>query len=211
MKEMITKRIERTKVIAVADGIYGEACLMLAKALRNGGVELLELVLHEDNHQLVWSTIQKLRRVLISSMTIGIGNCLSIHEVNTAKDCGAGFVSSYFTDKDVIHAANELDLVMIPGALTPTEIVYAHRVGADFVKVFPAGSMGPAYFKDIRPAIKDIPILAHGGITRPNVRLYEHAGAVGIFADDCLFTQELVTNEDWLQITNTTKTFISTL
>lgn len=66
-------------------------------------------------------------------------------------------------------------------------------------------TMGPAYFKNIHHAIKDIPILAHTGITRPNARLYEHTGAVGLFADDCLFTQEMVTNVEWLQITHTTR------
>lgn len=211
MKEQITKRIERTKVIAVADGIYDGPCVNLAKALRNGGVELLELVLHEDNHQLVWATVQQLRQKLGDSIAIGIGNVLSVCEVRTASDVGAAFVSSYITDTEVIQAANESDLVMIPGALTPTEIVLAHRAGADFVKVFPTASMGPAYLKDIHPAIQDIPILAYGGITRPNVRLYKHAGAVGVFADDCLFTPEMVAQDDWAQITDTAKIFVNTL
>lgn len=211
MKELITKRIERTKVIAVADGIYGDACVKLASALRNGGVELLELALTAENHAQVWSTAQRLVQEFGDTISIGIGNVLSPEEVIQAKNAGATFLSSYITDLDIIHAANELDLVSIPGALTPAEIVYAYRSGADFVKIFPAGSMGPAYFTHIHPAIKHIPILAQGGITRPNVRLYEHAGVMGVFVDECLFTEEMLGKKSWDEITHLTRTFVSTL
>ena len=211
MKEQITKRIERTKVIAIADGIYGETCIKLARALCNGGVELLELTLDENNHSHVWETAQLLHCELGDTMTIGFGNVTSVDDVNAAKETGANFVSSFTTDEEIIHAANKLDLVAIPGALTPTEIKFAHRCGADFIKVFPTGCMGPAYFNHIQPAIKGIPILAQSGITRSNVRLYKNAGVTGIFVNDCLYTREMIERENWQEITDTSKTFIHTL
>lgn len=71
--------------------------------------------------------------------------------------------------------------------------------------------MGPAYFNQIQPAIKGIPILAQSGITRPNVRLYKNAGVTGVFVDDCLYTKEMIERENWQEITDTSKTFIHTL
>lgn len=210
MKEQIINKIERAKIIVDVEGIYGEPCAMLVKALRSGGIEVVELVLADRNHQKVWDTINYLRQ-MGTLVTVGVGNVRTAHEVQMAKAYGAEFVSSYISDAAVIHAANDLGIVVIPGALTPSEIVMAHRTGADFVKVFPTASMGPAYFKDIRPAIKDISIFACGGITRPNVRLYEHAGATGMFVDDTLFSEEQVNNGDWEQIRENARRFVSTL
>ena len=145
------------------------------------------------------------------TMSVGIGNVTSLDEVKAAKEAGANFVSSYTADEAIIHAANHFDLVTIPGALTPTEIMFAHQCGADFIKVYPAGSMGPAYFKHIHPAIKGIPILAQTGITRPNVRLYRNAGVTGVFVDDCLYTREMVERGSWKEIADTSKKITHTL
>lgn len=211
MKDLITKRIEREKVIATANGIFGDDCVKLASALYNGGIKVLELHLSTDNHAQISKSIHQLQKEFGDTLSVGLGNVLSLEDIRFAKDTGAKFASSPITDIEVIRSANELGLVIIPGALTPTEIVHAHRNGADFVKVYPAGSMGPAYFHHIQPVIKNIPVLAQGGITRPNVRLYKNAGVTGFFVDDCLYTRELIEKQNWQEITDTSKTFNHTL
>ncbi len=198
-------------MIASADGIYGETCVKLARSLCNGGVVLLELSLNENNHSHVWKTARLLHCEFGDTMSVGIGNVTSLDEVKVAKEAGASFVSSYTTDEAIIHAANHFDLITIPGALTPTEIMFAHQCCADFIKVYPAGSMGPAYFKHVHPAIKGIPVLAQTGITRPNVWLYRNAGVTGVFVDDCLYTREMVERGSWKEIADTSKKITHTL
>ena len=99
-----------------------------------------------------------------------------------AASAGAQYIVSPGTVPDVIRAAKEYDLVSIPGALTPTEILTAHRLGGDIVKLFPVSFVGTEYIDQIRPVIGTIPIMANGGVSVWNMRAFLDAGctAVGI-------------------------------
>lgn len=214
MKEHVIQRISEKRVIVVTNGIYGEGFVELSKALYAGGVELIELVLEQDNvdqNEQVFTTVKLLRRELGNNLVVGIGNVFSRDNIILAKDYGADFVSFLDANDALIMAANDNNLVSIAGALTPTEIVYAYNCGSDFVKVYPACSVGPAYFTNIHPMLKHIPLLVHGGINRSNVRLYKNAGIEGFCVDDCLFNQSQVENCDWKQIAEITRSFLQTI
>ena len=111
----------------------------------------------------------------------------------------------------MIMATTDAGMVSIPGALTPTEVIYAHNCGADFVNVFPACSMGPAYFTNTHNVLNHIPMLAFGGINRNNVRLYTRAGVTGVCVDDCLYSLEQIANGEWEQITSEVIKFLQTI
>lgn len=208
MKQQIINRILDEKIIAIVRGFYGEDCLNLAKALHNGGVNLMEVTfdqLDKDLQKRTVETVQLLRKELGDSMEFGAGTVTSPELVNMAKEAGATFIVSPDTDEDVIRATVEADMVSIPGALTPTEMKQACKFGADFVKVFPANSVGPAYFKAVRAPLSQVRMLAVGSVNEDNMKDYFAAGAVGAGVAGCLFKKEWVLNGEWDRITEACK------
>ena len=152
MKQQVIEKILEYKAIAIVRGVYGEDCLNLAKALCAGGIKLLEATFDQKSQEeriKTTETIKLLCRELGDQMLFGAGTVTTPEMVKMAKDAGATFIISPDTCEEVIRATVDMGLVSIPGALTPTEIAQAHRFGADFVKVFPANRMGPAYIKDV--------------------------------------------------------------
>ena len=144
---------------------------------------------------------QRLISALVSRfegrMQIGAGTVLSDAEAEAAVDAGAGFIISPGADEAVIRATRRLGAVSIPGAYTPTEIVAAWNAGADFVKLFPAGDMGPGYIKAIRAPLAHIPMLAVGSVTRENIPLLLKSGVCGFGIGGSLLSKALIDAGDY--------------
>ena len=214
MRDGMIKKILNDKVIAIVRGIYDEECLNLAKALHKGGVNLLEVTFDQKSQEerlRTVNTLKLLNQELGDKMAFGAGTVTTVEMVHMAKEGGAKFIISPDTDPDVIRATVEADMVSIPGALTPTEIKQAHVNGADFVKVFPAGSMGVSYLKAVAAPLSNVRMLAVGGVDGNNVRDYLAAGAVGAGVASCLFKKEWVKAGEWDRITEASKTFVALL
>lgn len=214
MRDGMIKKILNDKVIAIVRGIYDEECLNLAKALHKGGVNLLEVTFDQKSQEerlRTVNTLKLLNQELGDKMAFGAGTVTTVEMVHMAKEGGAKFIISPDTDPDVIKATVEADMVSIPGALTPTEIKQANVNGADFVKVFPAGSMGVSYLKAVAAPLSNVRMLAVGGVDGNNVRDYLAAGAVGAGVASCLFKKEWVKAGEWDRITEASKTFVALL
>ncbi|WP_436700792.1 bifunctional 4-hydroxy-2-oxoglutarate aldolase/2-dehydro-3-deoxy-phosphogluconate aldolase [Nocardioides sp. BYT-33-1] len=111
----------------------------------------------------------------------GVGTALTREHVLEAAEAGAEFVVAPDTEPEVASAAAEAGLAWLPGALTPTEIVRAWRLGATAVKVFPASALGgPGYIAAVRAPLEHIPLIPTGGVGPTNVADYLSAGAVGV-------------------------------
>ena len=89
----------------------------------------------------------------------------------------------------------------MPGALTPTEAMEAHKAGADFVKIFPAGNMGPGYIKAIRSPLRYLRLLAVGGVNEKNFADFMKAGCVGAGIGGNLVNKEWIANGEFGRIT----------
>ncbi|MBR4863589.1 MAG: bifunctional 4-hydroxy-2-oxoglutarate aldolase/2-dehydro-3-deoxy-phosphogluconate aldolase [Oscillospiraceae bacterium] len=214
MREEIIQKILEEKVIAIVRGVYGEDCVNLAKALHRGGVKLMEVTFDQKSaqeRQKTADTIRLLQETLGGEMAFGAGTVTTVEMVQQAKEAGARFIISPDTDKDVIKATVAMDMVSIPGALTPTEMMQAHRAGADFVKVFPANQVGPAYFKTVAAPLSHVRMLAVGGVDGSNVVAYMQAGAVGAGVAGCLFKPQWVKDGQFDAITQATADFMATL
>ena len=214
MRETIIQKILDKKAIAIVRGIYDEDCVKLAAALADGGVELLEVTFDQrsaEERQRTCDTIRALNAALGDRMAFGAGTVTTVEMVEMAKNAGAQFIVSPDTNDAVIKATVATDMVSIPGALTPTEIAHAHNCGADFVKLFPANAMGPAYLKNICAPLSHVRILAVGGVDERNVKEYFAAGAVGAGVASCLFRKEWVRDGEWDRITAAAKTFCQLL
>ncbi len=214
MREEMIQKILEEKVIAIVRGIYGEDCVNLAKALCRGGVKLMEVTFDQKSaqeRQKTADTIRLLQETLGGEMAFGAGTVTTVEMVQQAKEAGARFIISPDTDKDVIAATVAMDMVSIPGAMTPTEMMQAHRAGADFVKVFPANHVGPAYFKAVAAPLSQVRMLAVGGVDGSNVGAYMQAGAAGAGVAGCLFKPQWVKDGQWDTITEATAEFVETL
>ena len=214
MRESIIKAIEERKVIAIVRGIHGQDCVGLARALHEGGVDLLEATfdpVDASERLRTVATIKALVQNLGGQMIFGAGTVTTVEMVLQAKNAGAQFIVSPNTDEKVIRATVGADMVSIPGALTPSEIKFAYDCGGDFIKVFPACSMGVSYFKNIHAPLSQIRLLAVGGVNEKDAHDYLAAGAVGIGVAGCLFKKEWVHAKEWEKITLAAKALMENL
>ncbi|KQR39417.1 hypothetical protein ASF80_08380 [Microbacterium sp. Leaf159] len=111
---------------------------------------------------------------------VGVGTALSVGDVESAVDAGARFVVTPTTDRDVIRAAVDAGVPVLPGAATPTEAVQALNWGATFVKLFPASLWTPAAMRDVLTALPDLPLVPTGGVDPENAAEWMRAGAVAL-------------------------------
>ncbi len=214
LREETIRIIEEKKVIAIVRGLYGEEILRLAQALHAGGVDVLEATfdpMDAADRIRTAETIRMLTENLGDCMLFGAGTVTAEEMVRQAHDAGARFIVSPNTDEAVIRATRALDMVSVPGALTPTEIKYAHNLGADFVKVFPACNMGVSYFKNIHAPLKDVRLLAVGGVKTENAAEYMAAGCVGLGVAGCLFQKDWIRAGEWDRVTQAAKALLAVL
>jgi len=175
--------IRTEKLFAILRGVKRDQIVETARALSRGGVKLLEVTFNHDSPHGIEETLECLKRLrdaLSKEICLGAGTVLSAEQVRLAADAGAEFIVSPNVDQDVIRATKDLAMVSLPGALTPTEIVQAHNAGADMVKLFPGGSLGPDYVKAMCGPLKGIPLIVVGGVELENIPQFFAAGAVGV-------------------------------
>jgi 2-dehydro-3-deoxyphosphogluconate aldolase / (4S)-4-hydroxy-2-oxoglutarate aldolase len=163
--------IDSARLLAIVR--FREPCDLDAvlDALDSSGVRLLEVTADTPG------ALDAVRRSVESGRTVGVGTVTSAEQVRRCADAGARFVVSPGLLDEVVATAIELGIDPIPGALTPTEILRALRLGAPAVKVFPASLGGPAYLRALRGPFPDVPFVPTGGIRIEHVISYLEAGA----------------------------------
>lgn len=211
MRETIINQVLEHKLIAIVRGVYGQDCLNLAKALWAGGIRLLEVTFDQSDPAL-WQktadTVCLLNQELGDRMLFGSGTVTSVELVELAKNAGAKFIVSPDTNEDVIRATVAAGMVSMPGALTPTEVLTAHRFGADFVKLFPVGNLGASYLKAVSAPINHVRLLAVGGVNESNVAQYLAAGAVGAGVGGNLVNKQWIAAGEFQKITDLASSFV---
>lgn len=211
MREELIQRVLDKKIVAIVRGVYGEDCVKLAQALYEGGIELLEVTFDQSKPEELSRTAESIRRLverLGDKMIFGAGTVTTLEMLELAKNAGAMFIVSPDTNEEVIRATVAAGMVSMPGALTPTEIVTAYRAGADFVKLFPAGTQGTAYFKAVTAPLNHIRLLAVGGVNEKNITDFLAAGAVGVGVGGNLVNKTWIKNGEFDKITNVAREFV---
>lgn len=180
----------------------------MAKAVAAGGMRLIEITWNSDRPALL---IEKLRLAL-PDCTIGSGTLLSREQVQEAIAAGSQFLFTPHFDRILLQAALDKTVPMIPGALSPTEIVNAWQAGAASVKVFPVQAVGGTdYIKSLQGPLGSIPLIPTGGITPDNARAFLDAGAIAVGLSGQLFPTVAIVNRDWEQITQKAKTLVRSI
>ena len=204
MRNEIIKAVEAYKLIAILRGVPSEKLISVVEAMYQGGIRLLEITYSADGStpdEVTAENIGRLASHFKGRMYIGAGTGLTPEQVRMTKAVGGQFIVSPDTSRDVITETVKKGHVSIPGALTPTEIRFAHDCGADFVKLFPVKTMGSEYVKQVRAPLSHIKLLAVGGINEKNIAEYLAAGVSGFGLGSNIAKKELVEAEDYAAIT----------
>ncbi len=138
---------------------------------------------------------------------IGAGTVLDAAMAEAAISAGARFVVGPGFDAEMVRLCNTRGVPVIPGALTPTEIIGAWKAGADVVKIFPAELVGPGYLRAIKEPLPQIELLPTKGIDFDTVRSYLDAGAIAVGVGAVLLSNEMIENKEFSQITRNARRF----
>ncbi len=169
----------------------------MAQAAAAGGIKLIEITANSDRP---WDLIELLRAEL-PDCSIGTGTVLTMSDALNAISCGAEYIFTPHLDLSLIDAATTAEIPIIPGALTPTEIITAWHSGATAVKVFPIQSMGGAsYLQVLQGPIAQIPLIPTGGVTVDNAPAFLAAGAVAVGLAGSLFPAAEIAQANWQSI-----------
>jgi 2-dehydro-3-deoxyphosphogluconate aldolase / (4S)-4-hydroxy-2-oxoglutarate aldolase len=155
--------------------------------LIENGIRFIEITMESDQAEpFLRSTKQQEKDRVI----FGAGTVTTLALAKKAKFAGAKFLVTPNFNPEVIRFALDHELPIFCGAMTPTEIFQAHEAGADAVKVFPAATLGPQYFKELRGPFPDITLVATGGVGISNAALFFEAGANAIGVASALIPKD---------------------
>jgi 2-dehydro-3-deoxyphosphogluconate aldolase/(4S)-4-hydroxy-2-oxoglutarate aldolase len=175
----------------------------MAQAVAAGGMPLIEITWNTDRAPELISQL----RLELPHCTIGTGTLLNLVQLQQAIDAGAQFLFTPHVDPALIAAAVDAAVPMVPGALSPTEIVTAWNAGASCVKVFPIEAVGGAsYIKSLQGPLGQIPLIPTGGVTLENAKSFIAAGAIAVGLSGDLFPKALIAAGDWEAIAQRAKT-----
>lgn len=173
----ITAQLRDTGVAAILRADRPDHLHDIAHALAATGITCLELTLTTPG---ALDALTRLRGGLDAGVALGMGSVLDAAQAEAALDAGAEFLVSPGVSEAVARAARARGTPYYPGALTPTEVLAAWRLGVPAVKLFPAAAGGPRYLRDIRGPLPDIPLMPTGGIALEQIADYLGAGAVAV-------------------------------
>ncbi|HKZ82953.1 MAG TPA: bifunctional 4-hydroxy-2-oxoglutarate aldolase/2-dehydro-3-deoxy-phosphogluconate aldolase [Anaerolineae bacterium] len=195
--EQVLDTIRIGGVIAIVRLADLSAAVPLSHALLSGGVTALEFTLTNPEALKVMPEVKAaIPELAKGQAVIGMGTVLDADMARASIEAGAQFVVSPTTDFDTIEICRRLDMTVIPGALTPTEILKAWKAGATAVKVFPARSVSPAYVKDVREPLPFLRLIPTGGIDLENAGAYIRHGAFAVGVGGNLVDKRLIAAGD---------------
>jgi 2-dehydro-3-deoxyphosphogluconate aldolase/(4S)-4-hydroxy-2-oxoglutarate aldolase len=204
-KTAVIARIKAEGAVAVIRTDSIERALGAANAVIAGGFRAIEITYSFNG---ATEAIAKLSDANENDLLIGAGTILNRGQVREAVGAGARFLVSPCVFPEVIDAARELQVAIIPGAFTPTEIYTAYSLGADIVKLFPAVRYGPEYLRALRRPLPQIPIMPTSGVDATNVAEWFRAGAVAVGAVSSVLDPVLIRNGDWAELTQRAQQFM---
>ena len=198
------KRIEESGIVAVVRAESSEQALKTAEALKVGGIQAIEITMTVPGAvEVIRDLAQKYQN---NEILIGAGSVL---DAETARFCllaGAEYIVSPALDIETIKLCNRYQKIVIPGAMSVTEVLRAMEAGADVVKIFPATLFGPKIIKAIKGPLPQAPLLPTGGVSLDNVDQWIIAGSFAVGVGSALTVG--AKKGDYDKVTRTAKEFV---
>lgn len=209
MKDVM-KMILDGKMVAIIRGVSSQHILPTVEAMVAGGIDCVEVTFNAKDKAMSEDTLVCIRMIkehFGDRVAVGAGTVLTVEDVERAAEAGAEFMISPNTDAAVIQKTKAMGLISIPGAVTPTEILHAHSLGADIVKLFPAATLGLDYIKAVTGPINHVPLTAVGGIDADNAMDFIKAGCVGVSVGGNLVNKKLILEGRFDEIENLARAY----
>jgi 2-dehydro-3-deoxyphosphogluconate aldolase/(4S)-4-hydroxy-2-oxoglutarate aldolase len=176
-KQEVRGRIEKLGIIPAIRVASVEDALFAAESVSQGGIPIVEVTLTVPEAQNVIShLVQNAPEVIV-----GAGGVSDIETARRCLDAGAEFLTSDGFDPEIVNFAVKENAVMIPGTLTPSEVIRAWKMGPDFVKVVPCAQVGgESYIRALKTMFPNVPLIAAGGVNQQTASSFILAGAVAL-------------------------------
>ena len=200
----IVSGIEAEGLVAIVRVPRPEWTLPLAKALVAGGVRGVEVTMSIPN---ALEAVRTLDRELGDEILLGVGTVIDDDTCRAAIDAGAKYIVSPVTKPSLVATAHELDRPVMLGAYTPTEAQAAHEAGSDFIKIFPADTLGPGYIKSLLVPLPHLKIIPTGGVNLDTMEAFLAAGSAALGTGSALLKKEIIAGENWGELARLAKRF----
>jgi 2-dehydro-3-deoxyphosphogluconate aldolase/(4S)-4-hydroxy-2-oxoglutarate aldolase len=206
MKSEIIARLTDPGIIAVVRAQKSEQVIPLSEALLAGGVIAIEITMTTPN---AIAAIRDARQKLGERALIGVGTILDADTCRSALQAGAEFVVTPVLRPEFVPIVHGAERPIMLGAYTPTEAQTAHEAGADFIKIFPADTLGPGYIKGIRAPLPHLRIVPTGGVDVHNVADFLKAGCAALGVGSSLVSAKILQDANWPELTRKAAEFVA--
>lgn len=208
MNNPMLQELLNHKIIAILRGVEPSYSLPLGQAIIDGGIKFMEITMNTAGAE---TMIMEWRKNFADQAYVGAGTVIDLEHAERAIAAGAQFLISPNLDVEAIKYAQQHNIPMWPGVMTPTEIIAAMKAGVDAVKLFPMASLGVNYLREIRGPIDQFPIIATGGVKLDNIRDYFAAGANAVGMGGKLVDLQLAREGKFDEITACIKQYIEAI
>jgi len=197
-KEEVRARIEELAIVPAVRAANAEDALFAAEAVSRGGLPIVELTMTVPKAtELIAHLVKK-----HPHMVVGAGTVLDLETARACLAAGAKFITSPGLDLEIVGFAVQAGVTVIPGVLTPSEIIAAVKAGADFVKIFPCSQVGGVdYLHALKAPFPRVSFIAAGGVNQQTAGKYLAAGATAVGIGAELIPPRAVTirEADWIE------------
>src|SRR4051812_16931594 len=207
-KHDIIHRMLNPGIVAVIRADSSSQLLDAAKAMAEGGVIAMEVTMTTPN---AIDVIRAVANELGDRVLMGVGTVLDDVTARLAILAGAEFVVTPVLRPDVIALCRRYGKPIVCGAYTPTEALAAHEAGADFIKLFPADTLGLKYIKALRAPLPQIELIPTGGIDANNCGEFIRAGCAAVGAGGSLVSKEVLATRRWTALTESSRRFVDAI
>ena len=201
-RNSVVKRIENTGVVAVVRMDDSSKVLPCCEAILKGGIDCIEITMTVPD---ALEQISLIAKTFADSITLGVGSVLDDATIQAAVEAGARYVVSPVYKVDMIKTCHHLDVPIMPGAFSPSEIQDAHENGADVIKVFPAAFFGPKYIKAVKAPLPHLKLMPTGGVSVENADHWIKAGSFALGVGSSLVNKEAISQSRFSDITDYAK------
>jgi 2-dehydro-3-deoxyphosphogluconate aldolase/(4S)-4-hydroxy-2-oxoglutarate aldolase len=206
-KEENRKRIAEVGIIPVVRASSAHQALLAVDAIREGGISIVEVTMTVPG---AIEVIGQLAKTAGSDVLIGAGTVLDAKTAQQCLDAGAEFLVSPGFDASTVKFAREKGILVIPGALTPTEIIMAWNAGGDLIKIFPCGMVGGAkYIKALKGPLPQVPMIPTGGVNLDTAADFILAGAEALGVGGELISASALKSGKTNEITDAARRFVA--
>jgi 2-dehydro-3-deoxyphosphogluconate aldolase/(4S)-4-hydroxy-2-oxoglutarate aldolase len=206
-KQEVAKRITEIGIVPVVRASSSQQAMQAAEAVCAGGIPIVEITMTCPD---AIGVISDLAKNVGSSVLIGAGTVLDAATADRCLQAGAQFIVSPGYDLDTVKFANRAGVLMMAGALSPTEVIAAWKAGSDFVKVFPCGTVGGAkYIRALKAPLPQVSMIPTGGVNLETAADFLLAGASALGIGGELVSAAALESGNTATIVETARKFVS--